>query len=184
MSIVNVFLHLNHVLHRLIKWVSLGGNETLALLSLIESSILHGLDLHNDVLDAYLQAGNLRIMVLFQEIILLVFDDSVRLKLFLNLIVLHQQQVRKDILYILVLSTRDGTLVEHALEKLWLFGLLLRVWAVQRVAAFWPVQILHNFGGLRLLFESQKLFQYILLRSSSLMKSKKTVCAVKVGSRL
>jgi hypothetical protein len=85
---------------------------------LIESSILHGLDIHNDVLDAYLQAGNLRIMVLFQEIILLVFDDSVRLKLFLNLIVLHQQQVRKDILYILVLSTRDGTLVEHALEKL------------------------------------------------------------------
>jgi hypothetical protein len=85
---------------------------------LIESSILHGLDLHNDVLDAYLQAGNLRIMVLFQEIILLVFDDSVRLKLFLNLIVLHQQQVRKDILYILILSTRDGTLVEHALEKL------------------------------------------------------------------
>lgn len=84
---------------------------------MIESSVLHGLDLHDDVLDAHLQAGNLRILVLFQEIILLVFDDSVRLKLFLNLIVLHEQQVRKDILYILVLSTRDGTLVEHALEK-------------------------------------------------------------------
>ena len=51
------------------------------------------------------------------------------------------------------------------------------------MATFWAVYILQNFGGLRLLLESQKLFQYVFLGSSRLLVSKWTVCAVKVGSR-